>query len=56
MMKKIYMQPNMRTIEIDTQNLIAESPEVIKNEEVYVDGDDIVSLSRDNNNLWDQEW
>lgn len=56
MMKKIYMQPNMRAIEIDMQNLIADSFQTF-DEKVDIDGEgNISTLSRDNSNLWDDEW
>lgn len=51
------MQPNMRAINIDTQNLIADSFKTTDEEDANVDSNgNIESLSRGNNNLWDQEW
>lgn len=54
-MKKIYNTPALRAIEIDMQNIIANSLET-NAEPVNVEGEDIKSLSRDNNSLWDAEW
>lgn len=55
-MKKIYIQPRQRIVYLDTQNLIAASEKkVIEDEEVEIEGEDINSLSREDN-LWDNEW
>lgn len=54
-MKKIYIQPRQRIVYLDTQNLIAASKKVIDDEEVEIEGEDINSLSREDN-LWDNEW
>lgn len=56
-MKKIYLEPRQRAIDIDMQNLIAESEsiEAYSEEEVIVEDGSIQSLARENN-LWDNEW
>lgn len=55
-MKKKYMQPKLRAIYVDTQSLIAESL-ITTEEEVNIDAENnIESLSREENKLWDNEW
>lgn len=58
-MKKTYMQPNMREIILDATSIIATSGEGGvgdggKTGRSY--NSDDVSYSRDNSNLWDEEW
>lgn len=54
-MKKVYKQPLLRAIYIDTQNLIAESLDTTDEEVIVDENDDIVSLSREDSG-WGSDW
>lgn len=58
-MKKTYNTPNMKVANMDIESLICESPVGLMNDGGSKSGEDATqgsALSRENTNLWDQEW
>lgn len=59
-MKKIYLTPNMRVIDLDINDTLMLTMSTDTNEEANKDGEgNIESLSRETTsgtNLWDSEW
>lgn len=58
-MKKIYNAPVMKVADMEIESLICESPMVLSETGGSKSDDDATNgsgLSRENTNLWDQEW
>lgn len=59
-MKKIYIAPNVRTLVVDEENIIASSPGFDSDGTVIDDESGIEELSREHrgrsSSIWDQGW